>query len=76
MSSENHSHTNKKKQSPLKGAWHVFFSAVAAAFGVQSEKNRQKDFSTSSPWPYIFAGLAFTVVFVLVLVAIVKFVIS
>lgn len=54
----------------------VFLSAVAAAFGVQSDKNRQKDFSHSSPWPYIFAGLAFTLAFILILVMVVKLVLS
>ena len=40
--------------------------AAQAAFGVQSIKNMQEDFSeNSSPLPFIIAGVAFTAVFVL-----------
>ncbi|KMV30570.1 hypothetical protein AB733_11480 [Photobacterium swingsii] len=35
----------------------AFLSAVAALFGVQSDKNRQQDFAQSSPWPFILAGI-------------------
>lgn len=69
---ENHNHPPSNRKS----IWHFMFTVVAAAFGVQSDKNRQKDFSHSSPWPYIFGGLAFTVVFILILVFVVKAVIS
>ena len=50
----------------------IFLSAMSAAFGVQSSKNHETDFSHSSPWPYIVAGVTFTVIFVLVLVTVVK----
>ena len=55
--------------------WQVLISVVAAAFGVQSEQNRQRDFSSKTGiLPYIFAGLLFTVIFVITLVLIVKWV--
>ncbi len=50
----------------------AFFSVAAAAFGVQSEKNRQRDFTHASPWPYIAGGLLFTAVFITILVVVVK----
>lgn len=52
----------------------VAFSVMAAAFGVQTETNRQRDFSQSSPMPYIIGGLIFTVVFVLSLIGVVMLV--
>jgi hypothetical protein len=58
------------------GFWSVTFSVIAAAFGVQSDKNRQRDFSQGSPLPYIVGGLIFTAVFVLMLVGVVMLVVS
>lgn len=49
----------------------VMLSVVAAAGGVQSNKNRERDFSQTSPIPYIVGGLIFTVVFVLAIVGVV-----
>lgn len=43
----------------------VIKSVLAAFFGVQSEKNRQRDFQQSSPLPYVLAGLLLAGVFVL-----------
>jgi hypothetical protein len=39
-------------------------SVLAAAFGVQSSKNRQRDFQEKSFLPFILAGIFFTAVFV------------
>ena len=54
----------------------VALSVVAAAFGVQTDANRQRDFSQSSPIAYIFGGLIFTLLFVLTLVGIVSLVLA
>ncbi len=56
-----------KKPTRLQVAW----SVIAAAFGVQSSKNRERDFSHGDPATFIIAGLGFTVLFVLTLVGIV-----
>lgn len=49
--------------------------AVFGAFiGVQSEQQRQQDFQTQSPMPYLIAGVIVTVCFVLGLVLIVQLV--
>lgn len=45
--------------------WQVIRSVLAAFFGVQSEQNRQQDFSRSSPWPFIITGVLAGAVFVL-----------
>ncbi|MEH8016846.1 DUF2970 domain-containing protein [Rheinheimera muenzenbergensis] len=44
--------------------------------GVQSEKQRQQDFSASSPVPFIIAGIIFTLFFVLTLLLIVFWVLA
>lgn len=45
----------------------VIKSVLAAAIGVQSDKNRKKDFEEGSLSSYIIAGLIFTVLFILAL---------
>lgn len=40
-------------------------SAAAAMFGVQSSKNRERDFKSSSPGKFIFMGAVMTCLFVL-----------
>lgn len=54
----------------------VIKSVLSAAMGVQSEKNRQKDFTQGSLPMYLIAGLVFTVVFVSAIVALVRMVIG
>ncbi len=49
--------------------------AVAGAFiGVQSEQQRQQDFNSSGPLPYIVVGVLMTVLFVLSLLLLVSWV--
>lgn len=52
--------------------WQVLHSVMAAAFGVQSAKNRSRDFSHGKPSQFLVMGLLFTVVFALTLFGIVK----
>ncbi|WP_226661113.1 DUF2970 domain-containing protein [Microbulbifer aggregans] len=54
----------------------VVLSTLAAAIGVQSDKNRQRDFKGGSIKSYVAAGVIFTTVFVLILVFVVKTVLS
>ena len=49
----------------------VIKSVLAAAIGVQSDKNRLHDFEHGSLSTYIIAGLIFTVLFVCALVFVV-----
>jgi len=51
-------------------------SILAGAFGVQSDKRREEDFSSHSPWPYIIAGILFTASFVVGLIVIVNLVLA
>ena len=47
-------------------------SVLAAAFGVQSGKNRARDFSRGKPSHFIVLGVLFTAIFVLLLFGLVK----
>ncbi|HEX5841680.1 MAG TPA: DUF2970 domain-containing protein [Pseudomonas sp.] len=49
-------------------------SVLSAALGVQSGKNRSRDFSRGKPSHFIILGVLFTAVFVLLIVAVVKLV--
>lgn len=49
-------------------------SVLAAAFGVQSGKNRARDFSRGKPSHFILLGVLFTSIFVVVLFALVRLV--
>ncbi|MGX9461096.1 DUF2970 domain-containing protein [Shewanella sp. A14] len=56
--------------------WRVFSSTVAAFFGVQTEQNRQKDFQTQSPLPFIIMGVLLAIALVFGLILIVNQVLS
>jgi hypothetical protein len=43
------------------GFWQVMGSVLAALLGVQSEKNRQRDFTHGSPFAFIAVGAVATV---------------
>ncbi|WP_341705988.1 DUF2970 domain-containing protein [Halopseudomonas sp.] len=49
-------------------------SVAAAALGVQSNRARERDFSRGKPSHFIALGIAFTLVFVLVVFGVVKLV--
>ncbi|GAB6405949.1 DUF2970 domain-containing protein [Pseudomonas sp. MHK4] len=54
--------------------WQMLHSVMAAAFGVQSAKNRARDFTHGKPSHFVILGIGFTVVFALMLFGIVKLV--
>ena len=54
--------------------WQMLHSVLAAAFGVQSGKNRARDFSQGKPSQFIALGLLFTLCFVLTVFGLVKLV--
>ena len=55
--------------------WHVIKSIAAGAIGVQSDKNRELDFSQTNVIPYIVVGIAFTIAFVAGLMFIVSLIV-
>lgn len=52
----------------------VMQSVLAALFGVQSQRNRERDFAHGSGRVFVAAGLIGTIVFVLLVVLVVKLV--
>ncbi|AMS17637.1 MULTISPECIES: DUF2970 domain-containing protein [Pseudomonas] len=55
--------------------WQMLQSVAAAAFGVQSGKNRKRDFTHGKPSHFMILGILFTAVFALTLFGIVKLVV-
>ena len=69
--------TGEKEKPESLGFWHVIKSVLAAAIGVQSSKNREKDFKAkNSIYIYILAGIIFTLLFVLTVLGVVNLVLS
>ena len=67
--------TPKDQQTPQKpGFKQILISVLAAAIGVNSDKNRRQDFSSPTPTPYIVGGIIFGVVFCLVIALVVALV--
>jgi hypothetical protein len=64
------------KQPPKPTFFQILLSTFAAAFGVQSSKNRERDFTGGNIYVYLAAGVIFTFVFVVVMVLIVKTVLA
>ncbi len=62
----------KKRVNPLQ----VIGSVLAAGLGVQSSKNRERDFKQGRAGVYIAAGLIFTVLFIAALVTVVQLVLE
>ncbi len=58
------------------GLWHLIVSVLAGAIGVQSDKNRERDFQKGDFKKFVIGGLVFTVLFIVVLLTIVNWVIS
>ncbi len=54
--------------------WQVIMSMAAALFGVQSERNRQLDFTHGKPMQYILVGVIMTALLVLLIYVIVQLV--
>jgi len=66
----------KKHKTEGTGFFNVLKSAIAAAFGVQSSKNRERDFKQGKPIHFIVAGVLLTITFLLLIGLFVKVMIS
>lgn len=62
------------KQRP--GLRQLLKAVLGALIGVQSEQQRQQDFQSSSPLPYLVIGVLVTLLFVLALLLTVRWVLS
>ena len=54
--------------------WQMMLSVLQASFGVQNQKNKERDFAKGSIKGFIAAALIFTVLFVLTIVTVVSIV--
>jgi quinol-cytochrome oxidoreductase complex cytochrome b subunit len=71
--------TDKQGKQPVHGGigWlNVVKSTIAAACGVQTNANRERDFQQGKPVTFIIAGLVFVLVFILGMVGLVQLVLS
>ncbi len=50
----------------------IIQSTLAAAFGVQSSKNREQDFQHGNLWVYVASGVIFTILFIFVVMVVVR----
>ncbi len=66
--------TNSKNKNSTISTMAVVKSTFAAALGVQSAENRERDFQHGSPKAFIIAGLIFTVLFIGTVITVVSFV--
>ena len=66
---------NKEKPQKLT-PWQIICSVFAAAFGVQTDKNRERDFQHGNIYSFIAAGVIFTAFFVIGTVFLVKFILA
>lgn len=58
------------------GIGQVVGSVLAAMIGVQSDKNRERDFEAGNPKSFIIGGVIFTLAFIATVVTVVNIVIS
>ncbi len=65
---------NAEQRKPRFGS--IVLSTLAAALGVQSNKNRERDFREGNIYVFIIAGLIFSLAFVLGLVLVVRLVLA
>jgi hypothetical protein len=59
----------ERSQPGSASVWALLQTTLRAALGVQDKKHLEQDFEKSSPLPFIIAGIVFTALFVLILVA-------
>ena len=65
MSSKPDSDPTDSPSSAPPGPLHIILSVLSAFFGVQSEKNRARDFQQGRPIHYILIGLIVTLLLIL-----------
>ncbi|MDP4650627.1 MAG: DUF2970 domain-containing protein [Haliea sp.] len=58
------------------GLWQVISSVFAAGLGVQSSRNRERDFTQGRFGVFILAGAIFTLLFIALVVGIVQMVVN
>ncbi|WP_148862684.1 DUF2970 domain-containing protein [Marinobacter fonticola] len=73
---ERHKPSEPTERAKRPGFFKIVQSILAGAFGVQSNRRREEDFSSGSPATYIVAGIVFVLGFVVIVALVVQWVIS
>jgi len=68
--------TNTEEQCKGIGFWSTVQSTVAAACGIQTKANRERDFARAKPSTFVIAGIVFVIIFILGMYGIVQLVLS
>lgn len=76
MNDQQDRNRDQDKSHPKPNFFQIVLSVIAAAFGVQSSKNRERDFKGGNIYVYIAAGVIFTAVFVAVVILVVRLVLA
>jgi len=58
------------------GFWATLQSTIAAACGIQTKANRERDFADAKPSTFVIAGILFVIVFIFGMYGIVQLVLS
>ena len=66
---------NNDKKSEV-SAWSILLSAFAGLIGIQSDKNRERDFKSGKFWYFFLAGIVVTLLFILGVWLMVKLILS
>lgn len=69
-------HEPDKKEPGQVSTLDVVISVFRAWFGVQTEENRKRDFTSNDPTPFIVAGVIFTLIMIIGVIIAVKFALS
>ena len=67
---------NPDEELPPLTLWQMIGSALSAAIGVQSSKNRERDFARGKASHFIIIGVGFTAIFVVLMALLVRFILS
>lgn len=65
---------NPQEKKPGFGS--IILSTLSAFIGIQSSKNRERDFAKGNFKAYVISGLIFTVLFITAIVTLVKYLIA
>ncbi|WP_372737352.1 DUF2970 domain-containing protein [Neptunomonas sp.] len=69
-------HDSKHFSQESPSLWKMILSVLAAIFGVQSEQNRQRDFSKGSVWRFAILGLIALIVFIIAVILLTRWALS
>ena len=72
----NQQNTKATKSRKGTGLINTIISTLAAAGGVQTKSNRERDFEHGKPSTFIIAGLVFVIVFIAAMYGVVQLVMS